>query len=72
MKIAWLRQASLSLDQEYDYLARKNPLAAKHVFRRIVAATRRLVHSLIPGGQGRFQAHANWSSPAFPFSWFTV
>ena len=52
MKVVWLRQASVVLDKEYDYLARKNPRAAQEVFRRIVTATTRLAafpHSGWPG-----------------------
>ena len=53
MRIAWLREASISLDLEYEYLARKNPLAARHVFKRIVAATKRLRTFPNSGRQGQ-------------------
>ena len=42
MRVRWLPSAARALDAEYDYLAAKNPQAARQVFRRIVSATRRL------------------------------
>ncbi len=42
MRVVWLREATISLDHHYDYIARENPRAARHVFQRIIAATQRL------------------------------
>jgi toxin ParE1/3/4 len=52
MRIVWLREASISLDLEFEYLARKNPRAARQVFKRIVAATKRLQAFPESGRQG--------------------
>ena len=42
MKIVWLREASIALDAEYEYIFRQNPAAAKRVIDRIIASTQRL------------------------------
>jgi toxin ParE1/3/4 len=42
MNVVWLREASVLLDRHYDYIARENPRAAQHVFKRIIAATEKL------------------------------
>ena len=42
MKIVWLPAAADALDREFDFLAAKNPQAARTVFVRIVALVRRL------------------------------
>jgi plasmid stabilization system protein ParE len=42
MRVQWLPTAAHALDADYDYLAAKNPQAARQVFRRIVSAARRL------------------------------
>ena len=60
MRVAWLWQASVSLDQQYDYLVSKNPRAAKKVFTRIVAATRRLGAFPHSGRPGRSLARVSW------------
>lgn len=52
MKIVWLPAAAQALDREYEYLAARNPQAARAVFVRIVALVRRLAdfpHSGRPG-----------------------
>jgi toxin ParE1/3/4 len=67
MRIAWLREASTSLDLEYEYLARKNPRAARHVFRRIVAATKRLRAFPNAGRQGQIPGTRELVIPNLPF-----
>ena len=42
VKIVWLPAAADALDREFDFLAAKNPQAARTVFVRIVALVRRL------------------------------
>jgi toxin ParE1/3/4 len=55
MNVVWLREASLALDRHYDFLAARNPKAARSVFKRIIASTTRL--SLFPysGRQGQIE-----------------
>jgi toxin ParE1/3/4 len=42
MKIVWLREASMALDLEYEFIFGQNPAAAKRVFERMIASTHRL------------------------------
>jgi toxin ParE1/3/4 len=53
MKLRWLRQASLSLDAEYDYIRRENPKAARRVFSRIISAVKRLKDFPLSGRIGQ-------------------
>jgi toxin ParE1/3/4 len=67
MRVAWLRQASASLDQHYDYLASKNPRAAKQILMRIVAATRRLGAFPNSGRPGQILGTRELVIPGLPF-----
>ena len=42
MNVVWLREASILLDRHYQYVAVENPRAARHIFKRIIAATKKL------------------------------
>ena len=55
MKLVWLEDAAASLDLDYDYLAARNPRAARLVFTRIVATARRLREYPNTGRPGRVE-----------------
>jgi toxin ParE1/3/4 len=67
MRVAWLRQASIALDLEYEYLAARNPKAARLVFRRIVATTRRLKDFPNSGRHGQLEGTRELVVPGFPY-----
>ncbi len=52
MRVCWLPQAANALDEEFAFLARRNPDAARRVFQRIVLTTRRLSDFPASGRQG--------------------
>jgi toxin ParE1/3/4 len=67
MKVLWLRKAATTLDLEYEYLAARNPKAARLVFRRIVAATRRLSGFPNSGRPGQIDGTRELVVPGFPY-----
>ncbi len=67
MKVVWLREASVALDIHYDYLASRNPKAARFVFKRIVASTKRLRQFPQSGRQGRFEGTREVVVPGVPY-----
>jgi toxin ParE1/3/4 len=67
MKVVWLRKASLALDLEYEYLAARNPKAARLVFRRIIATARRLRDFPNSGRPGQIDGTRELVVPGFPY-----
>jgi len=67
MKIVWLREASAALDREYNYIFRQNPAAAKRVFDRIVASTRRLDDFPESGRSGEIEGTRELVIPGLPY-----
>lgn len=67
MKIIWLTEASIALDQEYDYIFRQNPAAAKRVFERIVASTQRLEIFPESGRTGQIAGTRELIVPGLPY-----
>jgi toxin ParE1/3/4 len=67
MKVVWLRKASLALDLEYEYLAARNPKAARLVFRRIIATARRLSAFPNSGRPGQIDGTRELVVPGFPY-----
>ena len=53
MKIHWLRNALLNLDEEAAYIAAEDPVAARLVVQRIVAAVAMLAEQPALGRPGR-------------------
>lgn len=67
MKVVWLPAAAYALDREYDYLAGKHPAAARTVFTRIVAVTRRLADFPYSGRQGQISGTRELIIPSLPY-----
>ena len=67
MKIVWLRDASIALDREYEYIFRQNPAAAKRVFERIIASTRRLSEFPESGRYGQVAGTRELVVPGLPY-----
>ena len=67
MKVVWLREASIALDAHYDYLAARNPKAARRVFTRIVATARRLQQFPNSGRAGQIDGTRELFVPGFPY-----
>lgn len=67
MKVSWLREASVSLDSHYDYLATRNPKAARLVFLRIVATAKRLQQFPHSGRPGKLEGTRELVVPGFPY-----
>ena len=67
MKIVWLPAAAYALDREYDYLAAKNPQAARTVFSRIVALVRRLGDFPHSGRPGQIAGTRELVIPSLPY-----
>ena len=67
MKIAWLPAAAQALDREYDYLAARNPQAARAVFARIVALVQRLADYPQSGRPGQIAGTRELVIPGLPY-----
>jgi toxin ParE1/3/4 len=67
MNVVWLRKASLALDLEYEYLAVRNPKAARLVFRRIVAITNRFQEFPVTGRRGHCDGTRELVVPGAPY-----
>jgi toxin ParE1/3/4 len=67
MKLQWLPPAARALDREYDFLADRNPQAARRVFRRIVQATRQLADFPDSGRPGHVQGTRELVVPGLPY-----
>jgi plasmid stabilization system protein ParE len=67
MRVHWLPTAASALDAEYDYLAGRNPEAARQVFRRIVSATRRLGEFPHSGRVGQVEGTRELVVPGLPY-----
>lgn len=53
MKIKWLKTALVNLDQEAEYIARENPMAARQIVQRIHRAVMQLADNPSAGRPGR-------------------
>ena len=53
MKIKWLKTALANLDQEAEYIARENPMAARQIVQRIHEAVMQLADHPSTGRPGR-------------------
>lgn len=67
MKIVWLPAAADALDREFDFLAAKNPQAARTVFVRIVALVRRLADFPNSGRPGQIDGTRELVIPGLPY-----
>ena len=67
MKVRWLAAAAQALDREYDYLAARNPQAARAVFARIVALVRRLGEFPQSGRPGQIAGTRELVIPGLPY-----
>jgi toxin ParE1/3/4 len=67
MKVVWLPAAATLLDREYEYLAGKNPRAAKAVFARIVAIVQRLEAFPNSGRVGTIAGTRELVVPGLPY-----
>jgi toxin ParE1/3/4 len=67
MNVVWLREASCALDAHYDYLAARNPKAARLVFTRIVATAKRLRQFPQSGRPGQLEGTRELVVPGFPY-----
>jgi addiction module RelE/StbE family toxin len=67
VKVVWLPAALHALDREYDYLAARNPSAARSVFSRIVAITRRLGDFPQSGRPGQISGTRELVIPDLPY-----
>lgn len=67
VSIVWLPAAVQALDREYDYLAAKNPQAARAVFSRIVAVVRRLADFPHSGRAGQIAGTRELVIPGLPY-----
>jgi toxin ParE1/3/4 len=64
--ILWLPAAAQALDREFDDLAARNPQAARSVFARIAAVTRRLADFPHSGRPGQSKGTRELVIPALP------
>ncbi len=67
MKIVWLPAAATALDREYDYLAARNPQAARSVFARILAFVSRLGDFPQSGREGQCDGTRELVIPTLPY-----
>jgi len=67
VKIVWLPAAADALDREFDFLAAKNPQAARTVFVRIVALLRRLADFPNSGRPGQIDGIRELVIPGLPY-----
>ncbi len=67
MKVIWLRKASSALDAHYDYLAARNPTAARRTFARIVATATRLRQFPHSGRPGQLEGTREFVVPVLPY-----
>jgi toxin ParE1/3/4 len=65
--ILWLPAAAQALDREFDDLATRNPQAARSVFARIVAVTRRLADVPHHGRPGQSNGTRELVIPGLPY-----
>jgi addiction module RelE/StbE family toxin len=67
MKVVWLSKAAITLDNHYDYLAARNPKAARYVFKRIVESTKRLRQFPQSARQGQCDSTRELVVPGVPY-----
>jgi addiction module RelE/StbE family toxin len=67
MKVRWLKEATASLDGEYEFLVARNPSAAKKVFQRIVSSVSRLQDFPESGRMGHVPGTRELVMPGLPY-----